>query len=233
MFKDCFSRTNGKKVFNSHRKKGNGTQVRDYQWQEHMQSCPKWLPALPQKKGGEKRLKDLYNDAMGKYQHYLESHRQTDLQVLVNASHEAVQFYFKGSIAPHLSSEMGDISFVDILLYPQLESNESEQITVYIPQSIPETRNLDSVRYAGAIFIDVIETTGITDELKAEITRKKSNLARYRKDHIGIVEASSNNFPDFLSLIRRCGLNVEEYEIYKKSFKLEVNSLGFKIVYAF
>jgi HSP90 family molecular chaperone len=209
---------------------------------------PKWLPGLDQDKREKERLKKLYKLTVEEYDRHIPKGMAKDQKASEEASRAAVEFYSRnvnGETMTHSAEKVkmqeaakrtensGSVmNYVNISADPHVDPKEAQQIRVNVVlDRVKENVISDSVRFEGMVFIDVFDTTGITDgDLKTKIDEKKSVLEYYRNNDIGLVKPAEGNIPSLAELIHLCGLSIEEYDLHWKNFKLELNNLGFKIV---
>ena len=254
VFEGCMSRTK-LKTHRNEKHKARDSALPLHEWHNHMLPRPGWLPGLDQDKREKERLKKLYKQTVEEYDHHIPKGGQKDPKILEEASRAAVEFYSRhvnGETLTHASSErvkaqdaakrqenpmsgMNAMNYINIPADPHLDPKESQQIRVNVLlDRVKENVISDSVRYEGMVFIDVFDTTGITDgDLKSKVDQKKSILEYYRNNDIGLVKPSEDNLPTLAELIHRCGLSIKEYENHWNNFKMELNGLGFKIVYSY
>jgi hypothetical protein len=251
VFEGCMSRTK-LKTHRNEKHKARDSALPLHEWHSHMLPRPGWLPGLDQDKREKERLKKLYKETVEEYDRHIPKGGQKDQKFLDEASHAAVKFYSRhvnGEALTHASSERvkaqdaakrqenpmagtNAMNYINIPADPHLDPKESQQIRVNVLlDRVKENVISDSVRHEGMVFIDVFDTTGITDsDLKSKIDQKKSILEYYRNNDIGLVKPLEEHMPTLAELIQRCGLSIEEYENHWSNFKMELNGLGFKIV---
>ena len=246
VFEGCMSRTK-LKTHRNEKHKARDSALPLHEWHAHMLPRPEWLPGLDQDKREKERLKKLYKQTVDEYERHLPKGMPKDQKALDDASRAAVDFYSRnvnGETLTHSAERVrlqevarrpenhgSAMNYINIPADPHMDK-ESQQIRVNVLlDRVKENVISDSVRYEGMVFIDVFDTTNITDsDLKTKVDQKKSILEYYRNNDIGLVKPAEDDILSLAELIHRCGLSIEEYDHHWKDFKLELNGLGFKIV---
>jgi hypothetical protein len=246
VFQGCMSRTK-LKTHRNEKHKSRDAALPLHEWHVHMLPRPAWLPGLDQDKREKERLKKLYKQTLEEYDRHIPKGVHKDPKILEDASIAAVEYYSRhvnGETLTHSAERVkaqelakkpenlaNAMNYINIPADPHSDSKDQQIRVSVLLDRVKENIISDSVRAEGMVFIDVFDTTGITDaDLKAKIDAKKAVLEYYRNNDIGVVKPSGENIPSLAELIHRCGLSVEEYEKHWQNFKLELNGLGFKIV---
>ena len=249
VFEGCMSRTK-LKTHRNEKHKTRDSQLPLHPWERHMLPRPSWLPGLDQDRKEKERLKQLFERTKEVYDRHIPKGGSKDPKVLEAASRAAVAFYSEhvtGELyqtpstdrvkSPEVSRQPSNesstpMNYINIAADPHLDSKESQIRVNALVDRVNESVISDFVRHDGMVFIDAFDTTGITDtELKSEIEQQKATLEYYRNNDIGLVRAAEENILPLPELIQCFGLSVEEYNLHWKRFQLEMNGLGFKIVF--
>lgn len=247
VFQGCMSRTK-LKSYRTEKNKSRDNQLPLHDWEKHMLPRPNWLPGLDQDKSEKTRLKKLFELTEAEYQKYIAKGNQKDAATMKKASEEAIKFYHlrvnRGeTVTPTMDKVKvkeverkpeSTMNYINIPADPHVESRDAQQIRINVLlDRVRENVINDAIRHDGMVFIDVFDTSGIADsDLKAKIDRKKEMVVYYRKNEIGLVKPTDENLESLEDLISVCGLDMKEYEKHWQNFKLEMNNLGFKIVYS-
>jgi hypothetical protein len=248
VFEGCMSRTKLKSHRNE-KNKSRDSALPLHDWEKHMLPRPEWLPGLDQDKKQKERLKKLFDQTKAEYHRHNPKGDQT---IADKATQEAINFYAQrvnGEAMSTTTSEKAKVkeiekknnnaessssmmNYINIPADPHVDSKDAAQIRINVLlDRVRENVISDSVRLEGTVFIDVFETSGIADnDLKTKIDEKIKMVDHYRNHDIGLVRPGGDDLMNFVELIKMCGLDVDEYNIYWEDFKLEMNGLGFKIV---
>jgi len=247
VFEGCMSRTK-LKTHRNEKTRARDSKLPLHEWHSHMVPRPYWLPGLDQDKKEKERLKKLIEQTRAEFDKHISKRGYKDQKILDEASCAAVDFYAKNVTGESVfqdgersktqefnrrpAENMSAMNYINIPADPHFDQKDGQQIRVNVLLDKVKANIIsDSVRFEGTVFIDVFDTSTITDaELKSKMDKKKATLEYYRNHDIGLVRPEVDNVPGLAELIQRCGLNIEEYEQHYKDFKLEMNGLGFRIV---
>jgi len=246
VFEGCMSRTKSKSHRNE-KHKSRDAKLPLHDWERHMMARPEWFPGLDQDKKEKERLKKLYKLADEEYNKRVRGTAK-DAKTLELASRDAVSYY-ANHVTPNMfapatnqgqkskeverkAENAAAMSYINIPADPHMDTKETPQIRVNVlTDKVCENVISDSVRHKGMVFIDVFDTTGMNDtSLKARVTTMKEVVEYYKRHEIGLVRHADLELPSLDELIRKCCLDLKEYETLWENFKLELNGLGFKIV---
>ena len=246
VFEGCMSRTKLKSHRNE-KHKARDARLPLHEWERFMVPRPDWLPGLDQDKQQKERLKKLYDTTKELYERNIPRGLGKDPKTLEAATRLAIGFYaqhvngesFTSTGEKKVSSEMEKkIDLPSVMNYINIpadpHADESQQIRVNVLlDKVRDNVISDSVRQEGMVFIDVFDTDGIADaDLKKKVLYKKSILQHYRNKPIGLLGPDRENLPPLPDLISACGLDIDEYNFHWRTFQLEMNNLGFKIVHS-